>query len=88
MKSSVTTEFWRSFETLPPDIKARARRAFALWQRNPRHPSFCFRKAGEVWTVRIARGFRALALLRGDTFYWFWVGPHDDYEKLLGNPRA
>jgi hypothetical protein len=83
MKSSTTSDFWASYDALPPDIKVRARRAFALWLRNPRHPSLCFKKTGEIWTVRIARGVRALALLQGDTFYWFWIGPHDDYERML-----
>jgi hypothetical protein len=79
MNSSTTGEFRRAFEALPPDIKARARRAFALWRSNPRHPSLRFKKAEGVWSVRVARGYRALALLRGDTFYWFWIGSHDDY---------
>jgi len=83
MKSSTTSDFWASFDALPVDIKVRARRTFALWLRNSHHPSLCFKKVGEVWSVRIARGFRALALFQGDTFYWFWIGPHDDYERLL-----
>jgi hypothetical protein len=83
MKSSTTSDFWASYDALPADIKVRARRAFALWLRNPRHPSLCFKKVGEIWTVRIARGVRALALLQGDTLYWFWIGPHDDYERML-----
>ena len=66
-------------------MRARARRAFALWRSNPRHPSLCFKKAGDVWTVRVGRGFRALALLQGETFYWFWIGSHDEYESQLGD---
>jgi hypothetical protein len=84
MKSSTTTDFWRAFAALPPEVKARARRAFALWRANPRHPSLCFKKAGSVWVARVARGYRALALFREDTFFWFWVGSHDDYESMLG----
>jgi len=83
MKSSTTGDFWASYEALPVDIKLRARRAFALWLKNPRHPSLCFKKVDDVWTVRIARGFRALAMSQGDTFYWFWIGSHDEYEELL-----
>jgi hypothetical protein len=83
MKSSTTSDFRASFDALPADIKARARRAFALWQRNPRHPSLCFKKVGVVRAVRVARGFRALALRQDDTFYWFWIGSHDDYERML-----
>ena len=59
-----------------------------MWWANPRHPSLRFKKVGEVWVVRVARGFRALALLQGDTFYWFWIGSHDDYEQMLKSSRS
>ncbi|MBM3322949.1 hypothetical protein FJY69_05685 [candidate division WOR-3 bacterium] len=83
MKSSATSGFWTLFRALPSDIKTRARRAYSIWQRNPRHPSLSFRKVGDVWTIRVGRGYRALALQQGDTFYWFWIGSHDDYEMML-----
>jgi hypothetical protein len=83
MKSSTTSDFRALFNGLPTDIQARARRAFALWRSNPRHPSLCFKKVGDVWAVRVARGFRALALLEGERFYWFWIGSHDEYERLI-----
>ena len=83
MRSSTTSEFRALFGALPVDIQARARRAFVLWRANPRHPSLCFKKTGEVWAVRVARGNRALAFLEGDTFYWFWIGSHDEYERLI-----
>jgi hypothetical protein len=83
MRSSTTTDFRAAFAGLPPDIRDRARRVFYLWLRNPRHPSLGFKKVADVWVVRIARGYRALALLEGETFYWFWVGSHDDYEQVL-----
>jgi len=83
MKSSTTSDFRALFSALPPDIQVRARRAFRLWCANPRHPSLRFKKVGEVWAVRAARGYRALALLEGDQFYWFWIGSHDDYDRQL-----
>ena len=39
---------------------------------------------GNVWSVRIGGGYRSLAVLDGDTFHWFWIGTHDEYERLLG----
>jgi len=83
MKSSTTSDFRALFSALPPDIQVRARRAFALWRANSRHPSLCFKKTGEVWAVRVARGYRALATLEGGTLYWFWIGSHDEYERLI-----
>jgi len=33
------------------------------------------------WSIM---GTRAAALLEEETFFWFWIGSHDEYEKLLG----
>ena len=85
MKSSTTPDFWSSYATLPPEIKGRAKLAYRLWRRDPRHPSLRFKKTGGVWSIRIGEGYRALALLQGDVFYWFWIGTHDAYQRLIGN---
>jgi hypothetical protein len=42
-----------------------------------------FAPKGEVWTVEIGRGYRAIARQRGDDYYWFWIGTHEAYNKLL-----
>ncbi len=83
MKSSTTPDFWTNYAALPPEIKVRAKRAYRLWHNDPRHPSLQFKKTGNVWSVRIGGGHRALALLEADIFYWFWIGKHDEYERLL-----
>jgi hypothetical protein len=83
MKSSTTPDFWVAYDELAPEIKRRARTAYRLWQANCRHPSLRFKKAGGVWSVRVGAGYRALALLQDGTFFWFWIGTHDEYERLL-----
>ena len=83
MKSSTTPDFWAAYAALPIEIKARAKVACRLWRQNPRHPSLQFKKAGNVWSVRIGGGYRALALHEDNVFHWFWIGTHDDYERLL-----
>ena len=85
MRSSTTPDFWDAYAALPPEIKARARLTYRLWRRNARHPSLRFKKTGEVWSIRIGGGYRALALLQEDTFYWFWIGERDAYRRLLGD---
>ena len=82
MESSTTPDFWDSYATLAPEIKARARLGYRLWLRNPRHPSLRF-KIGDAWSIRIGAGYRALAILQEDTFYWFWIGDHDSYQRLI-----
>jgi len=47
-------------------------------------PPLHFKKVGKVWSIRICTtGYRALGNLRGDIFYWFWIGPHDEYERII-----
>jgi len=38
---------------------------------------------GEDVSVRIDRNYRALGYIEGDTVYWYWIGRHDDYDRLL-----
>lgn len=84
-KSSTPPDFRASYSRLAPGIKHRARTVYRLWRNNPRHPWLCFKRVGETWSVRIGGGYRALALLEGDTFYWFWIGTHDEYERLASD---
>lgn len=41
------------------------------------------KKPTPTGSVRINRGYRALARCRGNTLFWFWIGPHDEYERIL-----
>ena len=87
MRSSTTPDFWESYAKLSPETKQRARRADRLWRHNPRHPSLRFKKAGELWSVRIDLDHRALGLMHDDVLYWFWVGEHDEYERLIAESQ-
>jgi len=33
--------------------------------------------------VRIHQEYRALARRRGDLIVWFWIGTHQQYERLI-----
>jgi hypothetical protein len=83
MKSSTTSDFWRNYRALPPAARTAARKAYKLWQQNPRHGSLQFQKKGDYWCARIGPGYRALGREHEGTFYWFWIGPHDEYERQL-----
>lgn len=83
MRSSTTPEFWRAYAALPPDIRKTARKNFRLWRENPRHPSLRFAKKGSIWSARVSSGYRALAVEVPDGYLWFWIGSHDDYERML-----
>ena len=57
---------------------------FDLLKRDPRHPSLQFKKVGKYWSVHVGLRYRALAVQTDDTFVWFWIGPHADYDRIIG----
>ena len=84
MKSFTTSNFWEAYAALSPKMKEQAQKAYQLWKENPLHPSLHFKKVDKnLWSVRITGDYRALALKKGDDYYWFWIGSHDEYEALL-----
>lgn len=84
MKSFTTPDFWEAYAELTQEVKEQAQKAYQLWQENPLHPSLHFKKVGKnLWSARVSGGYRALALKKGDDYYWFWIGAHDAYEALL-----
>lgn len=87
MISRVRPSFWRAYDALDPRVKEAARRAYQLFEGNPGHPSLRFKKlAGHehIWSVRINDSFRAIAERHGETVTWFWIGSHNDFDKLFG----
>ena len=84
MKNCTAPRFWRHYHALPLDIRNLADKNFQLFKSNPQHPSLHFeRKKPDLWSVRGGRGHRALARQFDDNLIWFWIGPHDEYERLL-----
>lgn len=84
MKSSALPAFWDCFNRLPPQVQQTARKNFLLWQQEPSLKSLGFKRIKEdLWAVRAGSGFRALATFEDGAFLWFWIGAHDEYERLL-----
>lgn len=84
MKSFATVDFWKTYAELSPEAKSQAQKAYQLWQENSLHPSLHFKKVGKnLWSARVSVGYRALAVKKGDDYYWFWIGTHNEYEALL-----
>ncbi len=86
MTSRIDPAFLRAFWGLSPAVRQRAREAYRLWTRDPRHPSLHFKElkgpAASIWSVRIG-GYRALAVREGDAVVWFWIGTHRAYERRI-----
>ncbi len=86
MKSSTTSQFWKLYYALPDDIQRRADNAYKLWRMNPSAHGLFFKRVGKrqpVYPVRIGQDYRALGLIEEESIVWFWIGAHDEYERLL-----
>lgn len=72
------------YVALPLRIRNLADKNFALLKQDPKHPSLHFKRVkDDLWSVRVGRGYRALAIEGKDGFQWFWIGSHADYDRLI-----
>jgi len=86
MKSSAVAGFWKLYNDLPLDVQRKANIAYRRWRANPFTPGLRFKRVSEnepIYSVRIGRDHRALGLLEGDTVHWFFIGSHDEYDRVL-----
>ena len=86
MKSQANARFWNLFRQLRPEVQDQAPEAYRIFAVNPRHPSLQFKRVGQsrpIYSVRISRDYRAVGILQGDAIIWFWIGNHQDYDRLL-----
>jgi hypothetical protein len=42
-----------------------------------------FKKVSGYWVARISEDYRAVGIESAGTVAWFWIGPHDEYDRLL-----
>ena len=84
MTHFATPRFWRLYEALPEPVQTLADKNFELLKADSQHPSLHFKKVGRFWSARVGRRYRALAVQEGDDLIWFWIGNHDEYDRLLG----
>jgi len=78
-----TVRFWNHFARLPESVQRVARQNFELLKANPSHPSLHFKKVGIPWSVRAGLNHRALAVEDGREFISVWIGPHDEYMRMI-----
>ena len=83
MQHILDEDFWEACAKLPSNVQRRVPQKFQLLQQNLRHPSLRFKKVGNLWSIRISRGYRALAREENGDLIWFWIGTHDEYEKRI-----
>ena len=78
-----TAGFWTCLASLPEVLQRVARQNFDLLKQNRAHPSLHFKKVGKLWSVRVGPNYRALAVEDDADFIWVWIGPHDEYERVI-----
>jgi hypothetical protein len=75
MQHRSTIDFWRQYDALSQQVRARADKQFSLLKANSQHPSLQFKKVGErhgleIWSARVTLNHRALA---NQTRRWIFV---------------
>lgn len=86
MKSFTTEKFRKAFEKLPLHIQRKARVSYQFWKENPFHPSLQFKQIHTIkpiYSVRVGIGWRAVGVKGDDEIVWFWIGSHEEYNKLI-----
>lgn len=87
MTLKTTLSFRARFAALPAEIQQQARAAYRRFRDDPTHPSLHFkamkRRGLTFHSARIGLHYRALAYEGHDALYWFWIGPHAEYDHLL-----
>jgi mRNA-degrading endonuclease RelE of RelBE toxin-antitoxin system len=85
-ESFASESFWKGYYDLPVDVQKLADKAYKLFKKNPHHPSLRFKKVGKkqpVYSARVTDFYRVLCYLDGHNAYWFWIGDHRAYDKLI-----
>ena len=74
-----TPRFWDCYQRLPPVIQKLADKQFERLKEDPTHPSLRLEKLEgyDYWSVRVTRGYRAIASKDEEGFVWFLIGKHD-----------
>ena len=84
MRHQASPRFWQAYEKLPVEIQRLADKNYELWRQDSLHPSLHFKKVGRFWSARVGLQHRALGVEADDTLVWFWIGRHDEYDRLIG----
>ncbi len=79
--------FQKYSKKLPPDIRKKAHKAFENFEKQDQSTfsrGLEFKQLkGTLHSIRIDDHYRALGHKIGDTVYWEWIGPHDEYMRRI-----
>ena len=86
MISHTNSSFWKLYKKLPQNIREIAKKQYKLFASDPYHASLHFKRVHStrpIYSARITRNYRAVGILEDNIIMWFWVGSHDEYDRLL-----
>jgi mRNA-degrading endonuclease RelE of RelBE toxin-antitoxin system len=86
MKHLTLPRFWKYYNYLPKEIQEIADKNYEFLKLNPKHPSLHLKKVGkqkQLWSVRVGDNYRALGVEKREGIVWFWIGTHEEYDKIL-----
>lgn len=74
-----TPRFCECYQRLPPTVQKLADKQFERLKEDPTHPSLRLEKLHgyDYWSVRVTRGYRAIAFKDDEGFVWFLIGKYD-----------
>ena len=86
MNSRITRNFRHRLAELPASVRRQASIAYKQFRADPHHRSLRFKKVHPklpIYSARINDAFRVVGQMRNDAIVWFWIGKHEEYERLL-----
>jgi hypothetical protein len=86
MNSRRTRNFREALAALPAHIRKQAAIAYRRFRENPYHTSLHFKRVHPklpIYSARINDDYRVVGQMRSDGIVWFWIGKHEEYERLL-----
>lgn len=86
MKSFTTKRFRDAYAVLPEHIKQLTLKYYKVWQTDTSHPSLHYKQIHNtklIYSARVGISYRVLGVQQNNEMIWFWIGSHNDYDKLL-----
>jgi len=77
-------KFWALYNALQAEIRDLADKNFTLLKFDPHHPSLHFKRFGELCSEGFGDHYRALGTEVREGIYWFWIGTHSEYDRIVG----
>jgi len=86
MISHINRQWKKLYKIIPINIKELAKKQYKLFKENPYHASLHFKKIHsnkQIFSARINLNYRTIGILHENTIIWFWIGSHDEYERMI-----